>query len=289
MKKLSLLLISLLFVSLVCIGCVPGIPGTQSFTGKYYPTKKEKEIIRRSENDFEKKERSCRNGKRIILKRGYITVDELQFTFNSLNRKVYYVGYDFGLQSRSRHSTAAHDIINTVAEQDLLPFKAMFFLALEKGNYDEAELIRRGWLHCLKKMLAVCKKNEKATMKINYQIEKLTSVVGLTDPMLTTLRKELMVALKEKNWDDSKKIHDLIVARSKQLTPRSKVVQKKTSDGKTVVIVQQPSEQHVKVEHVPRYGAEDVGRAISLLQGRGGSLTSKEAGTLKMLDILMKR
>ena len=52
---------------------------------------------------------------------------------------------------------------------------------------------------------------------------------------------------------------------------------------------QQPSEQYVKVKQIPRYGATDIGRAISILDGKSGRLDPKAEGTLKLLDILLKR
>ena len=127
--------------------------------------------------------------------------------------------------------------------------------------------------------------------KVDDKISRLTSIVGLTDPMIVTLRKELTAAIKQRKWDEAQKIQNIITARVNELRPpQPQVIYKElpgAGGGKTTVVV--PSEQHIKVEHIPRYGAEDVGRAISLLQGKGGRLTSKEAGALKMLDILMKR
>ena len=101
--------------------------------------------------------------------------------------------------------------------------------------------------------------------RTNYEITKLTSVVGLTDPMLVTLRKELMTAIKQRKWDDATKIQNLITTRLKELQPeQTQVVYKEGSSigGQTNVVIQQPSAQHIKVENVPRYGAEDVGRAM---------------------------
>jgi len=57
----------------------------------------------------------------------------------------------------------------------------------------------------------------------------------------------------------------------------------------TTVIVQPPAQQHITVEQVPRYGATDVGRVLSLLDGKGGRLDSKTEGALKLLDIFLKR
>jgi len=171
---------------------------------------------------------------------------------------------------------------------DGLPYKAMFFLAIGEENYDEAEAVREIWLNQFEHLVK-CPFDSQTLSKIQRQIKQL-EIVGLTDPMLTTLRKDLAVVLKEKKWDDAQKIQNLITGRVKELTPQPQIVQKETSTpGSQTIILQQPSEQKVKVEQVPRYGATDVGRAVSLLQGKGGRLTGKEAGTLMFLDILMKR
>jgi hypothetical protein len=187
----------------------------------------------------------------------------------------------------------ACNLFNLAVTNDYLPFRPMFYLAIEKENFDEAELIRRSWINTMKPMreflLKSCKQSpeSQALEKINIQIDKL-SIVGLADPTLVTLRKELMFAFKEKKWHDAQDIQNLITARVNELRPPPQVVQ--IPGGQTPVIVSQESPpNHIQVEHVPRYGATDVGRAVSLLQGRGGKLTGKEAGTLMFLDILMKR
>ncbi len=315
MKKLTLLLaISLL---LIAFGCA-----TQ-----------QNRIDPRTYTDFEKVHKEkfghLSNIHQTILSRGYITVDELQETLNSLESPIVHIHtISPGHRHGGRHpihwpdiSAKANDIIDAVITKDLLPFKAIFYLALEKENYDEAELIRMNWVNCLNDINEKCKNRESRimfkkvpsglvlandefiyvpgplldcsktmTQKIHYQIERLISVVGLTDPMLVTLRKELTLALKEKKWDDSQKIQNLITARINELSPpQPQVIHTDASDGQTTVVVERPSEQHIKVEQIPRYGATDVGRAISLLQGKSGRLTDKEAGTLKLIDILLKR
>jgi hypothetical protein len=269
-----------------------------------------------------------------IFSRGYITVDELQEMLSSLESPIVRVdivsiwpeaafraGY-CGPVYWPDISSKANDIIDTVITKDLLPFEAMFYLTLEKENYDEAELIRMNWVNCLNDINEKCKnevskimfgkvpsspilanKNEfthmlrpllncskTMTQRIYYQIERLTSVVGLTDPVLVTLRKELINSLKDKKWDDVQKLQDLITTRTDELKPpHPQVIHTDVSGGQTTVVVERPSEQHIKVEKIPRYGATDVGRAISLLQGKGEDLTDKEAGTLKLIDILLKR
>jgi hypothetical protein len=181
------------------------------------------------------------------------------------------------------------DYVQELIEKDLLPFKAMFYLSVESENYDKAEIIRRSWIGQLQEIKEVyVERDIIVPHAVNYHIDKLTSVVGLTDSMLVKLRKELSIALKENNWDDAQKIQNIIALRVKELRP-SVTQQIVVGQSGSRTIVQQPSTQHIKVERIPRYGAEDVGRAMSLLQGRGGRLTGKQTGALKFLDILMKR
>jgi len=207
-----------------------------------------------------------------IHSNGYINIEDLERTFN------FYLPYD-----------EKQDFFSELLEKDYLPFKAMFYIALEREDYDKAELTKRSWVYYLNKISNILPDSSASKQKADYQIEKLTSVVGLTDPILVKLRKELLIALEEKKWDDCQKIQNIISGRVKELRPEPVVVHERTSSGASVVVVKQPSTQHVKVEHVPTYGAEDVGRAISLLEGKGGMLSDEEAGALKMLDILMGR
>ncbi len=287
MKKLALLLaISLLLIGFGC-------------TSHPYVKREVQQT-----NIMEKKKLFA-NLSRVIIDRGYMTLDELQETSDSLDL----------LRSRGQNKQyedyllypEVHEVLVVALQWDLLPFKAMFYLALEKENYDEAEHLRMTWLNWLLKIEEHCRPlcvyvyggrakylragitcPDVVKIKISYDIQKLTSVVGLTDPMLVTLRKELMLALKKKNLDDVQKIQSIITARVSELRPPPQIVQ--TPSGQTAIIVpQESSTKHVQVEQIPRYGATDVGRAISLLQGKGGGLTDKEAGTLKLIDILLKR
>jgi len=227
-----------------------------------------------------------------VSTRGYMTLEELNEVSDAYTR------YNTGEKGYLKAIQAQSLLIET-AESDQLPFKAMFYLALEKENYDEAELIRRNWVTCLNTILQsndlktswLGEQKKINSLKINYQLEKLTRVIGLTDPMLVNLRKEMMTATKEKKWDDVQKIQNIIIAKEDRLRPppppAPQIIYR---NGQTVVVQpQQPSEQHIIIEQVPRYGAEDVGRAVSLLNGKGGRLTDKQTGALRMFDILMGR
>ncbi len=271
------------------------------------------------------------------LKRGYISIDELKWAmsilanYESPNRgkggNAWLMADDFGYaRSGVSHPTEKiYYLFTEVIEGDLLPFKAMFYLSIEKENYDEAEIIRRNWIQCLKyfknlfeymdKKLGLKSWSEAGkhrdssllVIKVTMFLDKL-DVVGLTDPLLITLRREMVGALKEKRWDDAQKIQNIIVGRVKELTPPvpppqpqvqivekviekpvekvvEKVVEKETPQR--VVVVQPPSEQHLKVEQLPRYGVTDVGRALSVIGGR--PLSEKDAATLKLFDILLGR
>ena len=239
--------------------------------------------------------------KRTVEERGYITVDELE----ALNFLRIFQSCR-NVRDYSPYIKELFDVLNTVIEKDLLPFRAMLYLALERENYDEAEIIRLSWLSFLEQEAYDCKGttyfvsastssrkseslcSETTKIKISQQIRKLTTVVGLTDPMLITLRKELMSALNAKKWDDAQKIQAILTARVNELSPPPQVVQ--TPGGQTTIIVpQESSTKHVTVEQIPRYGATDVGRAVSLITRGSSALTPKEAGTLGIFDILLKR
>ena len=111
----------------------------------------------------------------------------------------------------------------------------------------------------------------------------------MTDPMLITLRKDLAEAIKEKKWSDAKNIQDIITGRVNELTAKQPSVIVMPGSGSQNVTVQQPATQHITVEQIPRYGATDIGRAISILDGKGGRLDPKAEGTLRLMDIFLKR
>lgn len=211
------------------------------------------------------------------IARGFITVDELDTCIVKYPKESGYT-------------------LLYMVKLDLLPFKAMFYLALEKEDYNEAEMTRRTWLTYLETIKSltsgVIKQKFVPYRKyVDYEIEKLTRVVGLTDPMLVTLRKDLALALYEKNWDDAQKIQNLVTARVSEIRPPTpKVVEKHyIHGGDKAATQQQPSTTHRTIERIPRYGAEDVGRALSLLDGKGGMLTGQQTGALRIMDMLMKR
>lgn len=224
--------------------------------------------------------------KQEMIMRGYLTPVELEevLTWHG---------------SSASENIKAVDIWILAVKNDLLPFEPMFFIAIKDENFKKAELIRKTWIYYLTKMIERINlinsrgglqgkefpKN--VEIKIYHQLEKL-SIIGLTDSMLITLRKELSAAILVKDWDSAQKIQNIITARVNEIRHSQPQIISRQSDG-TTVIVQQPSKQHVQVEHIPRYGATDVARAFSLLSGQGGSLTDKEAGALKLFDILMKR
>ena len=218
--------------------------------------------------------------KRAMFGRGYLTVDELQ-------------------EALDKHNGI---ILSEALEKDMLPFKAMFYLAIEKENYDEGELIRRAWISNLKNILNLLGSfaTERLKTKTQLQIEKL-NIVGLTDSILVTLRKELVIAMNDKKWGDAEKIQNIITARVKELTPPppppqpqvqviERVVERPQAaqqgvGGQTTVVVQQPDK--IQVEQLPRYGLSDYGRALSIIGGK--PISSKDASTLKLFDMIMGR
>jgi len=339
MKKLTLILI----LFLVIVVCTSGRASGQS----------KKEIIEQDVLRVEEMTSRFEQINKSMIDRGYLEVAELEellkqkkcdydpkhHAFPSVPGSDCVTTYwpKFGcpawIENVSWTPPVAFETVYTAADKDYLSFKGMFYLALQKGDYDEAENIKIIWVDYLNRIadflkgyhyyynaktgktimsvrelvyssdntnymtgrqyvIAISKEKDRDVLpivkKVDAQVQKLTSVVGLADPMLVSLRKELAVAIKNKKWDDAQKIQNIITARTNELRPP----QPQTTVGsssQTTIVIQQPSEQHIKVERVPRYGAEDVGRAMSLLQGRGGSLTSQEAGTLKLLDIIMGR
>ncbi len=280
MKRLFVILLAM--ASLSIISCAPGHIAMD--TGKYYSAPEYK----RWQGAYFDRERHFGEIKQTALNRGYITVDELEEALGAgITKDEDYLPH-----------YKAWDVLVTVVEKELLPFEPMFLLGLEKENYGEAEVIRRYWVHCLMKMKNIQRIEPRPgrafptnwpTMKINYQIEKLTSVVGLTDGMLIKLRKASTKAMDEEKWKDAETIQNMIAKRVETLRPKPKTKIIYLGNGSTKVVQVQPSEVHVKVEQIPRYGATDVGRAISLLEGKGGRLTSKQEGALKLLDIFLKR
>jgi hypothetical protein len=240
-----------------------------------------------------------------MLGRGYLSLDEMVEAFKIKQGSkitgprptpgvadVLIDRYPGSNISHSEPYQEACELFASAIEKDYLPFKAMLYLALEKEKYEEAELIRRNWvnfLHNLSTFFKSCGSTSAwITEKITIQVENL-KIVGLTDQMLVVLRKELVLALKEKKWDDAQKIQNLIATRANELKPPQPQVVQTASGQTTIIVPQESSTRHVQIEHIPRYGASDVGRAVSLITRGSSALTPKEAGTLGLLDILMKR
>lgn len=234
------------------------------------------------DHEFQEKEKYLTQLKPEIMERGYITNEELRDTYDSLTQ---YRSSMSGPGYR-RYSPAARDILITVVEQDKLPFKPMFYLALEKENYEEAEIIRRIWVTWLRDISNALTFDKNNAIKINFQIEKLTTIVGLTDAITVTLRKELVTALNQKRWDEAQKIQSLIAGRLKELTPPPTPQPQITgSGGQTTVVVQQPS--RLQIEQLPRYGVSDYARVLSVIGGK--SMNSRDAATLKLFDMIIGR
>jgi hypothetical protein len=235
-------------------------------------------------------------------------------------------------------------ILVDATDYDYLPFHPMFYLALEKEDYDDAELIRRNWvswLYQISEFLGQYRHEEarigKVIERAKFQIEKL-EIVGFTDPLLIRLRKELTYALDARKWDDAQKIQSLIVSRTDELRskqprePRPSLAER-GSERKQPPSVQASAEQPdkgAKGEEAQRSGADDMGkvleriggkllkgkgamsaskssdsqaeeegssgyltedmiRALEVMKGKGTKkeLTSKEKGTLQLIDVLL--
>jgi hypothetical protein len=235
-------------------------------------------------------------------------------------------------------------ILVDAMEYDYLPFHPMFYLALEKEDYDDAELIRRNWVIWLSRISEFLGPYRNEDARINkiverarLQIEKL-EIVGFTDPLLIRLRKELTVALDKKKWDDAQKIQALIVSRTEELRskqprePRPSLAEKgkdrrpapsvqtsseqsgkgskgeetqrlsaddmgkvmeriggKLLKGKETTSDSQSSDSQTEGEGASEYLSEDMIRALEVMKGKGTrkELSSKEKGTLQLIDVLL--
>jgi hypothetical protein len=286
MRKIVLLILG--FLIILDLGCAP----TQSdITSKQLDEKikrtkvEEEEYYKRYFEEKEKRDSVEINRlntiKYTMQSRGYMTIEELQEVIDLIHKK----------------PNETRDIFAIAIDKNMLPFRAMFYLSLEKENYDEAELIRMSWISCLYKILSSYGTflSNDLIARIQLEIKKL-EIVGLTDPMLINLRKELAVVLRDKKWDDAQKIQNIITARVKELTPPpqpqiqviEKIVERQQvvgSGGQTTVVIQQPDK--IQVEQLPRYGVSDYGRVLSIIGGK--PISSKDAATLKLFDMLTGR
>ena len=252
--------------------------------------------------------------KKSTLNRGYLTTDELQSVLLNLgNYHRRFPDWEGGTAPPAPPKGTSHPHIEAFSvaidaiDKDMLPFKAMFFLTLEKDNYDEAELIRRNWIGSLNYLREVfafygrlrgkgrefferqglaIEEGSSIFPKLQLQAEKI-QIVGLTDPMLISLRKELAIAVRDKKWDDAQKIQNIITARVKELAPPPALPQPqiRASRGQTTVVVEQPF--HIQIEQLPRYGVRDYARVLSVMGGK--TLNPKDEATLKLFDMLMGR
>ncbi|MEM4244797.1 MAG: hypothetical protein QXR60_01150 [Candidatus Nanoarchaeia archaeon] len=232
-------------------------------------------------------------------KRGYMTLEEFKTAVQAI-KDVEFVDRD-GMRVLARktpESETAFSVLAYALKKDLVPYKAMFYLSLENKDYEGAEAIRRDWVRNLK-FLHYWFSTSPITInhdyglieKVGSEIQKLEAT-GLTDPLLITLREELVAAVKEKKWDDAQKIQNIILGRTKELQQETRCDAKNSLEDKVRIVGQtnqKPTEYNLKIENIPRYGAEDIGRALLLLEGKTDKLSPKAEGTLKLIDILLKR
>jgi hypothetical protein len=270
--KMKRFVLSLMILLVFVLGCTVGV----NYVSK--ATREDQDRI------FNEKEKRLSNLKQEIVMRGYISIEELQETFDSLKQ---WRSAATGI-GHYRYSTAAKEVLSTAIECNLLPFQATFYLALEKESYDEAEVIKRTGIYWLRKLAEEFKFNDPLAIKIDVQIQKFTSIVGLTDPILVKLRKELVITLNDKKWDEAQKIQNVIGGRVRELTssPQPQTIERVVGSGsQTTFVVQQPS--HIQVERIPRYGISDYGRVLGIIGGK--PMNSKDEATLKLFDMLMGR
>jgi hypothetical protein len=141
-----------------------------------------------------------------MLQKEYLTLEEFQEIIFILKKYEWeYPPENRTIRGYFNEATReAYNLFAVSLEKDFLPFKALFYLSIEKQNYDEAETIRNSWITCLdflswffKKFadsnFSECQNPTKYLNKIQYEYEKL-NIVGLTDPILVTSRNELMSA-----------------------------------------------------------------------------------------------
>ncbi|UCF56234.1 MAG: hypothetical protein JSW15_09080, partial [Deltaproteobacteria bacterium] len=95
-------------------------------------------------------------------------------------------------------------------KKDQLNFIYGFSKALENKNYKEAEIVRVRWISFLKDWQDYFKPNSREQLAIRYDINRLSKIIGLTDPDLMDLRNEYRIAKWNKDWNTALKIQQLI-------------------------------------------------------------------------------
>jgi hypothetical protein len=135
---------------------------------------------------------------------------------------------------------------------------------------------------------------EKQRLSIRYDIDKLSKVVGLTDPDLMDLRSEYKIAKEKKDWDTATKIQQLInlkIAEIKAGSPEKEPSE--TRSPQIVQIVERPSGQantieipkEIVLKHTTKKGLLDIGSAVSIMSGR--PLANDLKGGLMLMDALL--
>ena len=324
MKRLILLFFA---IGILVSGCLMNVPGNLS-------TLKDAQINWEYARKAEVSNMArLREIKISTVNRGYITIDELNEALKikggpvTLDRRpggitgygrVSHPGAPGTFTSKSPEeyrrevfSTVGHglyeeasSLFTALINNELLPFKPLLYLELEKEDYTKAEIVRTNWEIFLRSIqgffINVHSSRAYTSWSNNYNESESIAALEKTrvqlhnisipfDPILIKLRREFIQSVNEKRWDDANKIQNIITQKVNEITP-SKVVEKvvdKQTPGGNIVVVQQPSEQHIKVEQIPRYGVSDYARVLSIMGGK--QINPKDAATLKLFDMLIGR
>lgn len=183
--------------------------------------------------------------------------------------------------------------------------------AIDQGDYYGAEELRLGRINDLERQLGENKEffsdksvpesgltatNAVQGQLINSELDRLKHTVGLLDPQLMGLRKQLLVKLKEGNVDAAFALAQAVEAMEKRYFPLEppptivvrESIREGTGSSGEVQAVQTGGRQEIVVQQKPYYGVTNIVQALGAM--RGSKLDpegyQRAFGTAQLMDIM---
>jgi hypothetical protein len=174
------------------------------------------------------------------------------------------------------------------------PYRDLMAGALENGQFDEAEALRRVWVANIDIYSRACALEALERSRADALSRRLDSVVGLTDPILVNLRRNLLAAIDSSNTPEVARLQGVIATRVLELRPPPPppapvVVAPPTPTAVTTnVNTNATASSTINVQAPPRPppSAEAIGDAVSGMLGHHGVRDNRARSGLRLLDLI---
>jgi hypothetical protein len=120
------------------------------------------------------------------------------------------------------------------------------------------------------------------------EIDRMQHIVGLLDPALMTMRKQLVMKLQQGDVSAAYNLARAVAAMESKYLPQPRPLILPESPSSQSSMVQEQNSQEVVVQQKPYYGVSDLVEAIGAMRGSklNPEAYRKAWGSAKLLDIL---